>query len=451
MPLRNRLLALLTLLAVLAATAAACGDDGTSGPTTTGPGATSTSVADPSSTTTEVPATTRPPGPGGASIPAEYAALVDAAEQVRGLRFLADPLITPLSAADLAARLQAELEEEIDPADVAIEEAFFELLGILPAGVDLAQAWIDLYTEQFVAWYDGETGELVVPGDGEPTPLQETIIVHELIHALADQHFGLSSTLDALIEEERYHEAAALQALAEGEATYFQIVYLQSMPIEDQVRAAAEALDYDTTVADSLPEWFSEDLAFPYDQGFRFVETLIEINGIAAVDQAYRRLPTTVEQIMHPEAYRRFEPGRPVDLPGNAILPGYEIYQEGEFGEWNLRLYLLDGVSDGDAVVASAGWGGDDHRILWNGTEVAFLYRFEGDTPRDARELAEALVESVGARMAVGSASQQGGATVFRGDDFAWVLLDGSTVSFVAATDPAGGETLAGVLTPSEG
>ena len=77
-------------------------------------------------------------------------------------------------------------------------------------------------------------------------------------------------------------------------------------------------------------------------------------------------------------------------------LEGYEVYEEGEFGEWNLMLYLLDGVSDGVATIAAGGWGGDAYRIHWNGTDIAFAYLFEGDTPRDAGELADALVESLG-------------------------------------------------------
>jgi Zn-dependent peptidase ImmA (M78 family) len=389
------------------------------------------------------------PGPSGASTEA-LAALVDVTEQIRGLEFLVDPTITVISGEDMAERVRQDLEEEIDPAEIVIDEAFFELIGILPADIDLAQAWIDLYSEQVAGFYDHETKELVVTGDSELTALGKSVVVHELVHALADQHFDLGATRDALVDEERYHEATALLALAEGEATYFQIVYFQSLPLEEQFAAAAEALEYDSSVLDSLPAWFGEDLGFPYDYGFVFVEALIALNGIAAVDQAYGRIPTTVEQIIHPEAYRTLEVSREVALPGNAILPGYDIYLEGEFGEWNLRLYLLDGVTDGDAIIASAGWGGDDHRILWNGTEVVFLYQFEGDTPRDAEELADALAESVAARMAVGNPSSDGDATTFYGDDFAWILLDGSTVYFVAASDRSAGETLAEVLTPGE-
>jgi len=420
----------LTIVVAAALVFAACGDD----------------AAD---TTTSTTTTTRPAPVG--DLADELAALVDVAEDVRGLVFLADPVITILSDEELSQRVREDMEEEIDLDDIVIDQAFFELIGLLEPGTDLAQVLTDLYAEQVAGFYDSDTKEMVIAGGHELTPLRRTIVVHELIHALADQHFDLGARLDALVDEERYHEASALQALAEGEATYFQIVYFQSLPGVDQLAAATESLEIDSTVLDSLPAWFGEDLAFPYDQGFLFVETLVARNGIAGVDQAYGRLPTTVEQIIHPEAYRTFEPSRVVELPGNAILPGYEIYEEGELGEWNVRLFLLDGVADGDAIIGSAGWGGDDYRILWDGTEVVFLYQYEGDTPRDAQELAGSLQESVGERMAVGNPSgQDDGPVTFSGDDYAWILLDGSTVYFVAASDPEAGQTMAEVLTPSE-
>jgi hypothetical protein len=420
----------ITVIVAAALVFAACGDD----------------AAD---TTTSITTTTRPAPVG--DLADDLAALVEIAEDVRGLEFLGDPVITILSEEELAQRVREDLEEEIDPDDIIIDQAFFELIGILDPGTDLAQVLTDLYAEQVAGFYDSDTKEMVIAGGQDLTPLGKTIVIHELIHALADQHFDLGGRMDALMDEERYHEASALLALAEGEATYFQIVYFQSLPGVDQLAAATESLEFDSTVLDSLPEWFGDDLMFPYDQGFLFVETLVSLNGIAAVDQAYGRLPTTVEQIIHPEAYRTFEPSRQVELPGNAIVPGYEIYEEGELGEWNLRLFLLDGVTDGDAIIGSAGWGGDDYRIMWDGTEVIFLYQYEGDTPRDAEELAGFLEASVGERMAVGNPSQQDdGPVTFRGDDYAWIFLDGSTVFFVAASDPVVGQTMAEVLTPSE-
>ena len=424
---------LLTLLLFVALAVAACADD--SGSPTTGGALPTTDI------TVDL---------GGGSREEAMEALIEVTETLRGLEFIEPPRITFLSQEELGARVAAEIDEEVDPAEVVVEEAWYVLLGLLDPETDLLQSIKDLYAEQVAGLYDADTGELLVSDSGELTPLAQTIVVHELIHALTDQHFEFDEVFDELTDAERYHEASALQALVEGEATYFQLLFLQELPVEQRIAAVTESLESDTTVLDSLPDWFGEDLVFPYDSGFAFVTRLVEEEGLEGLDQAYELRPETTEQIMHPEKYFILEPAREVTLP-DSPLDGYEVFEEGTLGEWNLRLYLLDGVDDGEALVAAAGWGGDAYRLLWNGEQVAFFYRFEGDTPRDAEELAESLTASVGDRMAVGPSTTSDGVTTFvPGEAFAFVVLDGSTVWFVAADDPVAGQALADLVPEPE-
>ena len=407
---------LLSLLVTLALLAGACGDD--AAPSTTGP------------TTTL--------SPGG--LADEVAALVDEAERVRGLEFFDEPTVTVVSQEELAQRVRDQIEEDLDPEDVAVYERLYELLGLID-DLDLLQAYQDLYAEQVGGYYDNETGEMVISGASSLSPLSKTIVVHELIHALTDEHFAFAELSDELRDSDRFEDAYALQALVEGDATYFQIVYLQSLSIAEQQDAIEESLGVDATVMDSLPDWFGEDLTFPYDYGFAFVLSLVEENGTAGVNQAYERPPTTTEQILHPEKYFVQEPAREVTLPA-AEVAGYEQYEEGIFGEWNQSLFLLDGVSRGDAVVASSGWGGDSYRIYWTGTDLLFAYLYEGDTPRDAEEFADYLVDSIDARMDVGGPQGSGAITFPGGSHYAYVELAGQRVLFVAAFDRSLGAAL---------
>ena len=133
-------------------------------------------------------------------------------------------------------------------------------------------------------------------------------------------------------------------------------MYLETLTTAEQVDAVTESLAVDTSVMDSLPEWFAEDLTFPYDAGYGFVEQLITQGEVAAVNQAYELLPLTTEQILHPDKYHLREGGLPVEIP-TVDIAGYTVFEEGTFGEWNTRLFLLDGIDPGDAVVASSGWG----------------------------------------------------------------------------------------------
>lgn len=376
----------------------------------------------------------------------ELQQLVAATEDVRGLEFFEEPEVVIVSSGELADRVRELIDEEIDPVELEYTEALFELLGLLDGSVSLRDAYTELYAEAVGGFYDDDTGEMVVAGDEALDPLAKVIVVHELVHALTDQHFGFAAKLDQLIEEERYEEASAVQALAEGDATYFQLVYMQSLPSSEQVEAVQSSLAADTTVSDSLPGWFSEDLTWPYDAGFTFVDRLVTDTGVSGLNQTYTLLPTTTEHIIHPGTYFTRQPPRSVALPA-AELEGYEVVESGSWGEWNLHLYLLDGVDPGEALIASSGWGGDHYRIYWDGESAAFAYLYLGDTPRDAEELAELLADSVRERMAVGAgASGPSGTTFSPGEDFAVVVRDGSQVLFVAADDTLVGSQLASQL-----
>ena len=382
------------------------------------------------------PTTTLSPG----GLASDVGALARDAARVRGLDFFNVPVVTVVSQAELADRIRDQIAEELDAEDVVVFERLYELLGLID-DLDLLQAYQDLYAEQVGGYYDPETGEMVISGGSSLSPLSKTIVVHELVHALTDEHFAFAELSDQLQEADRFEDAYALQALVEGDATYHQIAYLQSLPIADQWEAIEESLGVDTTVTDSLPAWFGEDLAFPYDYGFAFVLSLVEANGTTGINQAYERPPTTTEQILHPEKYFVQEPAREITLPA-ADVAGYEQYEEGIFGEWNQRLFLLDGVSSGDALVGSAGWGGDHYRIYWNGTDLLFAYLYEGDTPRDAEEFAGYLVESIDARMDVGSPQGSSAVTFQGGPHYAHVEVSGQRVLFVAAFDRSLGVTL---------
>ena len=380
-----------------------------------------------------------------AGVEEELALLVAAAEDVRGLTFVEEPEIAIVSSGELADRIRRQLEEDLDPDETLVNQHLFELLGMLDGSVDLLQAINDFYSAAIAGYYDNDTGEMVISGDDALTPLVKTTVVHELIHALTDQHFGFAAKLDALVEEKRHQEAAAILALAEGDATYFHIVYMQSLPTSEQVEAVRESLAFDTSVIDSLPPWLAEDVTWPHTAGFAFVDRLVTDLGVSGLNQAYTLLPTTSEHIIHPGSYFTRQPSRPAVLP-DVALDGYEVFEEGEWGEWNLELYLLDGVDPGEAIVAATGWGGDEYRIYWNGSDLAFVYLFVGDTPRDAEELATSLARSVTERLAVGSETTADGTILIPEEDFALILRDEATVLFVAADDPLVGSNLASRL-----
>lgn len=385
-----------------------------------------------------------------AGVPEEIARLIVATEEIRGLTFIEPPNVVTVSDAELARRVEASIDESLDPEEMAVWQALYELLGLLDGSIDLGAAYKALYAEQVGGFYDPDTGELVVASADELTPLERSIVVHELVHALTDQHFEFAAMHDELVDAGMYDEALALHAFVEGDATYFQLVYLQGLPTADQIAAVEQSLATETDVLDSLPPWFAEDLTFPYDAGFRFVASLVDSGGIEMVDQAYLLPPQSTEQILYPDLYPIREPAREVTMP-SVDLPGFEVVDEGSFGAWNLQLLLLDGLPDSDRVIAAAGWGGDRYRVYWDGSNVVFAYLYEGDTPDDTEQAADALGRAIAATMGLGGGRPGGeGITTFdAGSGFAQLRVGAQRILFVAASDASAGFTLANELAPA--
>lgn len=378
---------------------------------------------------------------------AQVTELIAATEQVRGLPFLSPPIVTILSPEELEARVRADLEEEIDPAELAIETRVLQLFGLLEAGDDYEEMIVDLYGEQVAGFYDGDTGEMVIGGQAaDLSPYTKTVVVHELIHALTDQHFLFNDDYQAMWDEERFDEGAAFQALIEGDATYFQFVYIQELPLAEQLAMATEALELtrQSTATAGVPDWLINSLAFPYESGQQFVEALVDSGGIAAVDSAYVDRPVSTEVIMHPS---RYEGGESVFAvtPLDITIDGYEVYETSSYGEWGLRLLLEDSAGPGVAAQAANGWGGDIYQVLHDPDDIVFALAYKGDSEDDAFELADALIQLASVELELGEGIADGGGVSFTAEDGRYAHLDriGDGFIFVLATDAIAGAAAA--------
>src|SRR5690606_36040764 len=291
-------------------------------------------------------------------------------------------------------------------------------------------------SEQVAGYYDGDARELVVPRAEEGfTALQRATLVHELTHALTDQHYRFNDRYTALIDEDRYDEAAAFQALIEGDATLAELLYLQRLTTEEQAAFFQESFGIDQTVFQSAPRFIRDSLVFPYDSGFLFVERLYRTGGFAAIADAYASPPASTEQIIDPEDY-------PADAPIEVELEtltfdGYELEYQSTWGELSFAL-MFDQVLDTDTSdVAAGGWGGDTYQVHFDGENVVLVLYYRGGAATYAEELRQALHQYVTTAMAVGDPQETERGTAFRGDDAAWISVDGANLLFVAVSDPA--------------
>ncbi len=376
-------------------------------------------------------------------------ALARITEEVRGLSFIEEPTVLFLSEPELAARIVSDFEAELEPGELEWTEAWLDLLGLLdPENQSLAEVYDDLLSEQIVGLYVPETKELLVRADASDlSVLSKTTVVHEMVHALSDQHFGVGDRLDALVEADRLDEASAYLSLLEGEATYFQFVYIaEHLSSSEAIALGTEILETDSAALDRTPYSISEPLFFRYEAGFQLLLKIVEEQGIEGINAALDSPPLTTEHIAHPATFFDEEAALEVVLP-SVDAPGYQVVEESTWGELGLLATFGQAIGEGAASQIGDGWGGDAYRILSNGTDVIFLFSYKADSDRDAAEVADAFIDLAATSMDAGDPTDgEDSSTTFSGEDFAFVDVSGDSVVFVAASDPAAGEAAAGAL-----
>ena len=434
----RRLLLILALVLVVAACTGSANPSTTTsgeGPSSTAtPGDTTTTADDGLTTTTAgAPPVTEPDLSGleGVSdeVKAQLEDLIRVAQEIRELPFLTPPTITIVSEERLEALVREDIEEEAE--DFPADESLYKMLGLLNENANFEQIVLDLYGEQVAGYYDGDTGEIVVPAreDGFSL-LQQGTLVHELVHAITDQHFGFNDTFQTMIDEDRLDQATAYQALIEGDATLAEVLWVQTLTQGEVGEFLAESLQIDTASLDAAPRFLTESLIFPYDSGLAFTQDLyFQASGWTEVNEAYSvmpALPASTEQVINPDDYTR-------DLPVDVSIPsvevaGYDLERTSVWGEQGFRILLNQGEGVETLATAADGWGGDSYHQWYDGENAALLVTFVGDTRADVDELEDALLSF---------ANQD-----FPEEKFVWVeQLDG-TLYFIAADETPVGESI---------
>ncbi|MCL6508215.1 MAG: hypothetical protein K6T59_14455, partial [Bryobacteraceae bacterium] len=277
-----------------------------------------------------------------------------------------------ISRAGLRRFLEQRVREEIRPEEIRAEELTLKKFGFVPADFDLKKTMVELLTEQAAAFYDFRRKKLFVL-ESASEMLQQMALVHELAHALADQHFNL----EKFIDRARTSDDMALARLAvmEGQATWLMSEFvarrtgqsLRTSPGILQFMSQSAALSAGQfPVFDGAPLYLRESLLFPYSKGMLFQHAVVERYGKEAFAFVFRNPPTTTQQILHPEAY--FEPGKPSVpvLPRLATERQYRELTAGTIGELDHWILLRQYVSDEVAETVAPQWRGGRYRLLQN-------------------------------------------------------------------------------------
>lgn len=368
--------------------------------------------------------------------------------RLRGLDRLADVPRAYLTPEELSERVTSDFLEDYTAEDARDDSFMLAALDVVDYGYDLYAFYVDLYSEGIAGFYDPEEDEFFLISSGASfTANDEWVFAHEYTHALQDQHFDLAAFLHYDDDEwyvEHAGEAAARQALIEGDATFTSLLYFQEgMSSERQAQLIAESESAELpAIYSTAPFFLLEDFFFPYEEGLAFIQTLWEQGGFDLIDQAYADPPISTEQILHPERYydQRDDP-QPVILPDALeVLPdSYREVVVQSFGEWYVQLYLAQFIEQFVAAEAAAGWDGDQLAVYVDESAEALvmLLAIVWDAQAEADEFAETFTSFGEAWSETETSFDIGGATCWEGEDvLCHAAIEGGMTLILRAPDP---------------
>ncbi len=379
-------------------------------------------------------------------IPSEQVAfleeLVQTVEQLRGRRFLHRPDLATFVDGDLADDRQAEVT-----AQAGFHRDFFELLGMLGPETDLVEYFMSETAALPSVFYDPDQETVFISEGVFPIDqINAVLLMGELTKALSHQHHPLLFEPLSPADPAEFDLRLAHQALLEGEAALVQALYLQALTQEARNGISVGEVDPEGAPG-GIPGLLVEMSHFSRRAGESLAFDFYRQGGFPAIDQALDRPPLTTEQVLHPQSYRTGEPVVEV-APFGLVIPGYEVVDEGTWGELRLRGLLGHDGNEITAALAAQGWGGDRYQVLWRPLtgEVVFAIRLAADSFAEEAELNAALHDLIRTGMDVGESTVAGTSTEWDGADYAMVAWEVGAITWVAASDNAVGRQVAAQL-----
>lgn len=277
-----------------------------------------------------------------------------------------------------------DLEENITPREFEATRKTLVKLGLIPDTFQLREYVIKLLREQVAGFYEPKSREFYLAA-WLPVSEQKTVIAHELVHALQDQHFNLRRFENWPKGESDAEQAA--HALVEGEATLVMFQYgaeqeggkldvtrlgsLTTMLLQQS--AADDSARY--PVLAGAPAVLREALQFPYVYGVGFAQEVLKNSSWVGLNNAYANLPTSTEQIIHPERFITRDIPLRIEIPdlAGALGKGWTRADNDVNGEIGLRILLGEFIPKRNAEEAAAGWGGDRYHLYENASAASLL------------------------------------------------------------------------------
>lgn len=352
-------------------------------------------------------------------------------EQLRDLEFESSVSVDVITRAQFRANRSAG--NDSDETHTAWNNQVWEGLFIVGEDTSIDEEFDDTLGSAVQGYYSAQRDSIVIVSDQPEPTVDRGTLVHELVHALQDQQFGLEE------RPETQDRQLARNGVVEGEANLLEDRYL------DRCGERWDCIDSPGgggATGGQVNRGLLLVVLTPYTTGPTFVETIERRGGWSAVNDLHRSYPNSTEQILDPAKYpdekpaevsvtdrssdewTRFDVEPVADTVGQASIHAMFLYNDIQASGVQTYSY---------SHPAAVGWQGDALVPYRNGDQFGYVWETVWEDESEAREFVDAyraLLESKGGQLEDGTATIPD-ASPF-GDAFR-VTRDGARVRIVNA------------------
>lgn len=346
-------------------------------------------------------------------------------ERLRGRPFKQPVEFATESREQYRTRLLADVHAHQSPNDIERLTAGYVAMGLIPHGYNIVEGEVELAANQVAASYNAQSKRFRVITSNQREEVLDALVFHELVHVLQDQYLDLES-LSAQASRSGSPDAyRALRYWIEGEATYLTFCHqleAQGLPLEIVDRSSLdttllsirnrERADVENELKrqyeflpeaervralnslKSVPSVLFWQLYGPYQEGLYAMHRRFEQGGWSAIDQLYRDLPQSTEQVLHPE-----KGVSPRDEPAVLTIPDFQaklgpdwtLVYASMLGEAGIRAFF-DTYQPKEKRQIAAGWDGDHFALYRSKTgEQLLIWWTVWDNSTESGEFERAL------------------------------------------------------------
>jgi len=310
-------------------------------------------------------------------------------ERARGLSFERSVPCQYLEPEQIVQELKAVLFEKNSTEELRHEELLYRMLGAIPFDYNYVEGLLSGYSNSIRGFYHTDKNYFALSKKVGPAGAQ-SVISHELVHALQDQNFDLSGLLPKGISSD---SLMARQAVFEGDA----LRTLEALESEFNCRWHGKNVD----LVNAERVYLSEDYAkfppflrlmagFPYTHGVRFFCGLKEIDADFDFDSLFNKPPVSTAEVLDPSLYfKRLRPGSSSirEIPPALAEKGWEY--TAVLGQYALFSLLAPDAGFRVALDATDGWVSDRIWIYKSPEEIELDFVSRWQSRADATEFFE--------------------------------------------------------------